>query len=387
MKQLNKFIATSCIALAVLAGCSDKTGKQSDISKKDPSSDGPTFKEVESFDIDGQVSQIDLTLDESGEIFFWNEQDQKLSDPQRKKVRMLEDETITLEDDQFKLGTSLLPSGKIYTDRSKFSEDQYKMAIFDPRTKEETELELPSNVTEYVMPILHTNSETINEEDHMYLHFQTETDNDAVTFLWNFDTGEANAISLMQDLRDAHNGEEVDYPRLQLSSDSKKVFVLIDNDGIYEYDVESEELTLLLENGHIQFPITYSSMVTSDDQYIPYIDEIVKNEDKPFDRTKLDMKLLNVETKESIDVGIVKRVFPINDGNIILYKEEGIFLYDIESEEETLIHPVELSENEELVDLSVSGNGETIVTIIETEEEDEEGEKVISQKAYVYKKS
>ena len=117
-------------------------------------------------------------------------------------------------------------------------------------------------------------------------------------------------------------------------------------------------------------------MVTSDDQYIPYIDEIVKNEDKPFDRTKLDMKLLNVETKESIDVGIVKRVFPINDGNIILYKEEGIFLYDIESEEETLIHPVELSEN-----------GETIVTIIETEEEDEEGEKVISQKAYVYKKS
>lgn len=61
--------------------------------------------------------------------------------------------------------------------------------------------------------------------------------------------------------------------------------------------------------------------------------------------------------------------------------------FNLQNEKESLVHPTELSENEELVDLSVSGNGETIVTIIETEEEDEEGEKVISQKAYVYKKS
>lgn len=44
--------------------------------------------------------------------------------------------------------------------------------------------------------------------------------------------------------------------------------------------------------------------------------------------------------------------------------------FNLQNEKESLVHPTELSENEELVDLSVSGNGETVVTVVETEESD-----------------
>lgn len=390
MKKSSKLLGICFTAFIALVGCSNNSGeKNADTNDAEHAKEEKaTYEEFDTFDIDGVVSTIDLNFDEEGESLFWIDLDSRFSHTERRNVRLIDEkETITLDEEEYGLATSLLPSGKIYSDDSNSRGEEYHiLKTYDVKNDVKKDYDLPESMFEHIFPILHPNATTINEDHSTYIHFQTDTDHDKETFLWNYETGDTKEIPLMQVIRDTQGEEDVDYPRLQLSSDMKKVFVLIDSIGIYEYDIESEEMKTLLEDESIVYPITYTSYVTADDRYIPYVDELIKVEDRPL-AAELQMSLLDVTSKESIPLGIVNRIYTLKDGNVMLLKEDGLYYYDIEKEEETEVYPINLEDHEELKDFSISENGETFVMIIEREEEDDDGDPEKNQKAHVFKKA
>lgn len=381
MKLGRSILSLSLVSLIALAGCGSGDDKQTSDNSKDTEATGD-FKEVETFDIEGQISHLEFSLDEKGEVFLWGEQEQKLSDEERKNVRLLEEETITLDEDIFSQGASLMPSGKVYTDHSDFTTDTYNMYIYDPKTDEGVEKEVPEEVTEHINPILHPLTQTINEEQDLYLHFITDTKNEVESFTWNYETNEVQELKIVEELRKANDGEEIYNPRFQLSSDGKQVYILVDDNGFYVYDIEDESLEKIFEQESVAFPKTNTNMITSDDAYIPYVDEIIEGEDG----LELMTKLYDIESEESIDLGDVERVFTQNDGNLVLYKEDTLYNYDVEKEEETEIHTFDLDENEEVANVAVSEDGTTIVYVLETETTNDDDEVETSQAAHVLKK-
>lgn len=381
MKLGRSILSLSLVSLIALAGCGSGDDKQTSDNSKDTEATGD-FKEVETFDIEGQISHLEFSLDEKGEVFLWGEQEQKLSDEERKNVRLLEEETITLDEDIFSQGASLMPSGKVYTDHSDFTTDTYNMYIYDPKTDEGVEKEVPEEITEHINPILHPLTQTINEEQDLYLHFITDTKNEVESFTWNYETNEVQELKIVEELRKANDGEEIYNPRFQLSSDGKQVYILVDDNGFYVYDIEDESLEKIFEQESVAFPKTNTNMITSDDAYIPYVDEIIEGEDG----LELMTKLYDIESEESIDLGDVERVFTQNDGNLVLYKENTLYNYDVEKEEETEIHTFDLDENEEVANVAVSEDGTTIVYVLETETTNDDDEVETSQTAHVLKK-
>lgn len=381
MKLGRSILSLSLVSLIALAGCGSGDDKQTSDNSKDTEATGD-FKEVETFDIEGQISHLEFSLDEKGEVFLWGEQEQKLSDEERKNVRLLGEETITLDEDIFSQGASLMPSGKVYTDHSDFTTDTYNMYIYDPKTDEGVEKEVPEEVTEHINPILHPLTQTINEEQDLYLHFITDTKNEVESFTWNYETNEVQELKIVEELRKANDGEEIYNPRFQLSSDGKQVYILVDDNGFYVYDIEDESLEKIFEQDSVAFPKTNTNMITSDDAYIPYVDEIIEGEDG----LELMTKLYDIESEESIDLGDVERVFIQNDGNLVLYKEDTLYNYDVEKEEETEIHTFDLDENEEVANVAVSEDGTTIVYVLETETTNDDDEVETSQAAHVLKK-
>lgn len=381
MKLGRSILSLSLVSLIALAGCGSGDDKQTSDNSKDTEATGD-FKEVETFDIEGQISHLEFSLDEKGEVFLWGEQEQKLSDEERKNVRLLGEETITLDEDIFSQGASLMPSGKVYTDHSDFTTDTYNMYIYDPKTDEGVEKEVPEEVTEHINPILHPLTQTINEEQDLYLHFITDTKNEVESFTWNYETNEVQELKIVEELRKANDGEEIYNPRFQLSSDGKQVYILVDDNGFYVYDIEDESLEKIFEQDSVAFPKTNTNMITSDDAYIPYVDEIIEGEDG----LELMTKLYDIESEESIDLGDVERVFIQNDGNLVLYKEDTLYNYDVEKEEETEIHTFDLDENEEVANVAVSEDGTTIVYVLETETTNDDDEVETSQTAHVLKK-
>lgn len=381
MKLGRSILSLSLVSLIALAGCGSGDDKQTSDNSKDAEATGD-FKEVETFDIEGQISHLEFSLDEKGEVFLWGEQEQKLSDEERKNVRLLGEETITLDEDIFSQGASLMPSGKVYTDHSDFTTDTYNMYIYDPKTDEGVEKEVPEEVTEHINPILHPLTQTINEEQDLYLHFITDTKNEVESFTWNYETNEVQELKIVEELRKANDGEEIYNPRFQLSSDGKQVYILVDDNGFYVYDIEDESLENIFEQESVAFPKTNTNMITSDDAYIPYVDEIIEGEDG----LELMTKLYDIESEESIDLGDVERVFTQNDGNLVLYKEDTLYNYDVEKEEETEIHTFDLDENEEVANVAVSEDGTTIVYVLETETTNDDDEVETSQTAHVLKK-
>lgn len=381
MKLGRSILSLSLVSLIALAGCGSGDDKQTSDNSKDAEATRD-FKEVETFDIEGQISHLEFSLDEKGEVFLWGEQEQKLSDEERKNVRLLGEETITLDEDIFSQGASLMPSGKVYTDHSDFTTDTYNMYIYDPKTDEGVEKEVPEEVTEHINPILHPLTQTINEEQDLYLHFITDTKNEVESFTWNYETNEVQELKIVEELRKANDGEEIYNPRFQLSSDGKQVYILVDDNGFYVYDIEDESLEKIFEQDSVAFPKTNTNMITSDDAYIPYVDEIIEGEDG----LELMTKLYDIESEESIDLGDVERVFTQNDGNLVLYKEDTLYNYDVEKEEETEIHTFDLDENEEVANVAVSEDGTTIVYVLETETTNDDDEVETSQTAHVLKK-
>src|SRR5699024_10300077 len=299
-----------------------------------------------------------------------------------KSLVMKKEKTIVLDEDIFSQSASLMPSGKVYTDHSDYTTDTYNMYIYDPKTDEGVEKEVPEEITEHINPILHPLTQTINEEQDLYLHFITDTKNEVESFTWNYETNEVQELKIVEELRKANDGEEIYNPRFQLSSDGKQVYILVDDNGFYVYDIEDESLEKIFEQESVAFPKTNTNVITSDDAYIPYVDEIIEGEDG----LELMTKFYDIESEESMDLGDVERVFKQNDGNLVLYKEDTLYNYDVEKEEETEIHTFDLDENEEVANVSVSEDGTTIVYVLETETTNDDDEVETSQAAHVLKK-
>src|SRR5699024_9421574 len=211
MKLGRSILSLSLVSLIALAGCGSGDDKQTSDNSKDTEATGD-FKEVETFDIEGQISHLEFSLDEKGEVFMWGEKEQNLLDEESLSQR-----------------ASLMSTGQVYNDHSDFTTDTYNMYIYDPQTDEGVEKEVPEEVTEHIYPILHPLTQTINEEQDLYLHFITDTKNEVESFTWNYETNEVQELKIVEELRKANDGEEIYNPRFQLSSDGKQVYILVDD--------------------------------------------------------------------------------------------------------------------------------------------------------------
>src|SRR5699024_3987181 len=100
MKLGRSILSLSLVSLIAIAGCGSDDDKQTSDNSKETEATRD-FKEVETFDIEGQISHLEFSLDKKGEVFLWGEQEQKLSHEERKNVRLLGEETITLDEDSF----------------------------------------------------------------------------------------------------------------------------------------------------------------------------------------------------------------------------------------------------------------------------------------------
>lgn len=391
IRNVSKLLTAGLISFVIFAGCSDD-GKQSTSNETKTESNNPNtnetskkdtetsaaYKEVESFDIDGKIAGQIFSIDEKGEIISWGEKDKKLSDEQRKFVRIIGDETITLDKDEFKIGTEILPDGTLITDRSENKEDKYLFYIFDPKTGEDVEKNLPKEAHEYVYPLLLPNPKIMNIDENLYIHTITNVKKEMETFLWNYETDEITDLSIIKDIVEK-NGKDIDYPRLQLSKDGKTIYAIVPNNGIYQYDIESQTLEQLFEHDNLSIPITTTAFITRDERYIPYIDETTD------DREHIG-KLFDVETKESIDLGIFERIFNKTDGNIMILKDNKLYDYDTSTQEEQLAHTFELGDRDRIKNIDVSADGSTIFVVIEYHEENDDGDKEYVQKAHVLKR-
>lgn len=185
-------------------------------------------------------------------------------------------------------------------------------------------------------------------------------------------------ISIIKDIVEK-NWKDIDYPRLQFSKDGKTIYAIVPNNGIYQYDIESQTLGQLFEHDNLSIPITSTAFITRDEPYIPYIDETTE------DREHIG-KLFDIETKESIDLGLFERVFNKTDGNIMILKDNKLYDYDTSTQEEQLAHTFELGDRDRIKNIDLSADGSTIFVVIEYHEENDDGDKEYVQKAQVLKR-
>lgn len=218
----------------------------------------------------------------------------------------------------------------------------------------------------------------MNIDENLYVHTITNVKKETETFLWNYETDEITNVSIVKDLVEK-NGKDIDYPRLQLSKDGKTIYSIVPDNGIYQYDIESQTLEQLFENNKLSIPITSTAFITRDERYIPYIDETTE------DREHF-VKLFDVETKESIDLGMIERVFNKTDGNIMILKDNKLYDYDTSTQEEQLAHTFELGDRDRIKNIDVSEDGSTIFVVIEYHEEDDEKDKEYVEKAHILKR-
>ncbi|SFB36189.1 hypothetical protein SAMN04488072_11929 [Lentibacillus halodurans] len=111
----------------------------------------------------------------------------------------------------------------------------------------------------------------------------------------------------------------------------------------------------------------YTTMLTSDEKYIIYG---VNNSDET---VTITYHALNLETKESLELGEDSQLFTLTNGNVVIVDDNEVKLFDFETEKLETIHEIELKGNQSIDNVTVSLDGSTIAYGYSTEgEEDEE---------------
>lgn len=346
-------MAIIMIALTACGGDDNSSSGKKGKSKK------KGFKEAESFEVDYPVLHREFALDETGNVLFWSEDDNSTMRDQPTYV-WVDGEKKDLGTDRFSSNAFLYPSGNIHSmerDHDKPEGEQISVIHYDPRTDTETEDMYQPDDEEHDVVTLHGGPGRYLEDSKMYVHTITNTDrDDDETFMWDGESDTIKDLKIIEKLKETYGDNELpNYPHLTLSDDASTIYAAISGAGIYAYDVEDESVETIVEEDELLIREEITRMLTPDEKYFLY-----GRNDSTEGELKISIHAVNVETKETVEIGEGSKIFALADGNVIIADDEEVKHFDFKKEKLDTIHTIELGENEDLNNLAVSTDGSTI---------------------------
>ncbi|GGB38877.1 hypothetical protein GCM10011409_15490 [Lentibacillus populi] len=367
MKKVHYLFIFTAFILIVLAGCgenSDSTEVGKD--KKSGKDDQASYKELETIDLEGTVSKLNFSLDEDGNTLLWGENDGGLGDDKRRYV-WVDGDVKELNIEKFDQFSILSGSGNIINGKTDWDAEvnkRHSILEYNPATDKTEEFVAENDRDDILLP----SHGVYLQEPRTYIHTVTNTDlEDAETYIWNIDNNEFTDLNFIHDIK-LEVGEELkSYPHFFLSADASMVYASVLDGGIFAYDIEAQKTETLLSSNNVLPADGYTTMLTSDGKYITY-----GVNDSDDENIIVTYHALDVDTKESIEIGKGNALFTLSDGNVIIVDENDIKLFDFETEELKTIHTIKLEENEEIDNVTVSLDGSTIAYGYTTKDEDDE---------------
>lgn len=360
----------------LLAACSgeEESGTASDNNKDDANAENAEkstepagqYEEVTAFELEGPVTTINFSLDETGDTLFWGENDGGYGDDLRRNV-WVDDEMKSLDFNVFNQFSFLTPTGYIISKENNPEApegEKYSIIEYDPSTEEIEKYPTKNGFDDILLP----GPGTYLQELKTYVHTDTNpnVDKENGTYIWDVEGNEFTVLSFIDDMKE-EVGELTSYANLLLNQDASKVYGSVLNEGIFSYDVESGTTERLLTAENILPQSGVAPVLNADEKYLIY------GEVDP-EASKIIYKYiaLNLETGETLELGEGMNVLPLTDGNVVIINENEVMLFDFETEQLETIHTIELKENQEINNLTVSLDGSTIAYGYETEGEDDE---------------
>ncbi|GGA92763.1 hypothetical protein [Ornithinibacillus halotolerans] len=339
---------------------SDRNENNTSSSKEvedDKKSDG--FEEIDLIDVEGIVSTVHFGLDQDGDTMHWGEKDTFASNDLRGKVWM-DGEIISMDMDRFGHGSIITPSGKIANSES---EDRiYTVILLDPRTGEVEEFTKDDGNNDIIIPAIFN----FREDPLAYAKRREYTDG-LQYFVWYLESNDFVEFD-MTEFIEGEVGEIANpqYGTVMLSTNGEKVLLGYD-EGIFQYDIETQEMDTLLTKEDNALTLAYTN---ADDNYLLYF---VNEQDDDFNHP---LYAIDLETKEKFEIGLGRNPHMLDDGTMFYQNNNELFVYDFETRESQLLYTVELEEDEELKFVRISQDGSTLAYAYEIELEKGEEMKI-----------
>ena len=359
------FILITIACTFILTACGEN-GEKSAIDTNEKNVSENEYVEETTFELEGPVKMMNFNLNETGDILYWGENDGGLGDDLRRNV-WVDGEVRPLNIDVFNQFSFLTEAGTIITkiNNPKAPEgERYSIIEYDPTTEEAKEYPTKDGFDDILLP----DPGTYLDEQKMYIHTDTnpEQDKESNTYIWDVKKNEFNVLSFIDDIK--KEVEEITpYVHLYLNDDASIVYGTVSEEGIYSHDVAAGTTKKLLSTEQILPQSGVSPVLTKDGANLIY-GEVDPDASEIIYR----YQALDVETGETIGIGDGKHVLTLSDGNAVIILDEKVMHFDFETEELQTIHTIELEENQELNNVTVSADGSTIAYGYETKGEDEE---------------
>ncbi|MEN1970383.1 hypothetical protein WMZ97_20200 [Lentibacillus sp. N15] len=364
MKKMHLLCIFTAIILMVLAGCGGNDDSAN--AKKDKkSSKQASYKELETIDLEGTVNSLNFSLDEDGSTLMWGENDGGLGDDKRRYV-WVDGEVKELDLDTFGQSSILSGNGTIINHKVDWDAEvnkRHSIIEYDPAADKTEEFIADNDRDDILLP----GHGDYLQEPRTYIHTVTNTKfDDSETYIWDIDNNKFTDLNFIHDIKSEMDEEELtSYPHFFLSADASMVYAIVLDEGIFAYDVEAQKMESLLLSDNVLTADGNTTMLTSDGQHIAY-----GVNDSDDDNIIVTLHALDVETKESIEIGEGNALFTLTDGNIIIVDDNEVKLFDFKTEELKTVHTIKLKENEELDNVTVSLDGSTIAYGYTAKDED-----------------
>lgn len=344
----------------VLAGCQAKEDNTSEEASKEDTNKIDTqdktgkdevspFQEEEAIELDGPVTTLNFSLDEDGDTLFWGENDGGRGDDLRRNV-WVDGEVKSLDHQLYDQFSMLSQSGHIITSNQVDTEEGVRHAIieYDPRTDQTKEFVAEDDRVD----MLHFNRGAYIQDPRTYIHTETKVKEDnADTFLWKVDEKEYMDLNIIKGIKSESGQEIKNYPHYYVTKDISTVYAVVLDGGIFAYDIASGEIESLLETDNL---VQINRMLTYDEKYIVY------GVHDPEAELSVTIQAFNLETKETIELGEGTKVFPLTNGNVAIIDQNEVKQFDFPSEKLETMNKIELKENEDIDNITVSTDGSTI---------------------------
>lgn len=368
-----------CLLVIGLAACGNKDSDESSNetsenaspvgskqSEKSEDDGAAGYAEVESFDLEGPVTSMNFSLDEDGDTMIWGENDGGFGDALRRYM-WVDGEVKNLDIEVYDQFSFLTGTGNLITSQTDWDVPETKgfsIVEYDPSTDETKQFVAENDRGDILVP----NQGTYIQDPRTYIHTVTNIDrDDAETYIWKMDSNEFVDLNIIKDIKAAAGEELPSYPHYFLTKDASKVYATVLNEGIYSYDIETEETEKLFESDDLFMNHYMTTMLTPDEKYFVY-----GIHDPNEDGLHITYYALDLETKESMELGVGEKVYTLTNGNVALVDEKEVKIFDFETEELETVHTIELEENQELDQATISLDGSTIAYGYTTKGEEDE---------------
>ncbi|SER32448.1 hypothetical protein SAMN04487944_10324 [Gracilibacillus ureilyticus] len=348
MRNWFYFLCSTVIIMITLAGCSGSNASTSAGGSKDVSAG---FKEITSLDLEGPVTNMNFSLDDDGDTLLWGENDGGIGDDLRRNV-WVDGEVKSLDIESWDQFAFLTQTGKLINAETNWDADvdkRHSILEYDPITDQTEKFTAQNDRDDILLP----GHGTYIQDPKTYIHTETNPNHeDAGIYLWEIGSNEFTDLNFLNDIK-SDVGEITSYPHYFLNKDVTTIYATVLNAGIFSYDIEAGKTDKLLDTDEVMPQGNTTTMLTADEKYLIY----VTNNSEDYN---LIYHALDLETKDSLEIGMGTKVFTLTNGNIAIIDEGEVKIFNFETEKLETIHKIELEENQSIDNLTVSLDGSTI---------------------------